>query len=456
MAISNDTDDPGLESTDTLFLGSLRSEFDVPSELPEQFGVFKQAFDTATQLYQKGAISGTELANLLSGLKCYDVLGVEWTIGSTTGLWYRRLSGHWVSSGPPLARASDATPGAWQQTVEQINALNAATLAQQSDPAIDSPDQNVSTITPDLDPDYQVAQIQDQAFELFLAPDPGDPNSTYSSTQTQPPSAETAPLPPPPTTPSTDDSNPMPVAVISPSVPESTADRASVTPDPPAPQVTSTASPITLARSDNPPFEQPAEQPHIPTDPPASSPVDPDDYLDSAPTSAPELIATTEPAPPSPTSPVDPDDYLDSAPTSAPQAPDLIATTDPAPPSPTTPTSPVEPDDYLDSAPTSAPQAPELIATTEPASPLPTTPNPPTQGQDYLDPNTQQYGSSVTNPLSPTSLPAPQSTTPSPTPVFTIAEPTEQSSQYDNDPLALFENFLPAEPDDPTNGRSSG
>ena len=84
------------------FFGTLRSEFDEEETLPRVLNELREAYTDIRTRYDIGEISKTDLAEALSGLRCRSALGVEWTMGASTGSWYRRISGtSWLAALPP-------------------------------------------------------------------------------------------------------------------------------------------------------------------------------------------------------------------------------------------------------------------------------------------------------------------------------------------------------------------
>lgn len=93
--------------------GTLRSELDEPAELPPEFSALAEKFDELRQSYDAGELSRAEFAESLSGVAVTSHDGSVWTIGATTGQWYRRFSGgnRWEPAMPPEAGSAAAVTG---------------------------------------------------------------------------------------------------------------------------------------------------------------------------------------------------------------------------------------------------------------------------------------------------------------------------------------------------------
>jgi hypothetical protein len=89
-----------------VFLGSLLSALDATGDLPPAFQDLRRRFDQARSHFDSGDLSAEQYANRLSSLRCFDAEGQPWTIGATSGLWYRMISDTWVQSPPPYQSAS--------------------------------------------------------------------------------------------------------------------------------------------------------------------------------------------------------------------------------------------------------------------------------------------------------------------------------------------------------------
>lgn len=114
-AASNGSDVVMAPADMDVFFGTLRSEFDEDDVLPR---VLTQVRDTYLGLrasFDAGEITKTELAEQLSGLRGRSPMGVEWTIGASSGSWYRRISGtSWLAAAPPtIGPGSGESDAGW-------------------------------------------------------------------------------------------------------------------------------------------------------------------------------------------------------------------------------------------------------------------------------------------------------------------------------------------------------
>lgn len=93
--------------------GTLRSELDEPSQLLPAFEKLVTAITHAQADYDRGVLTRQALAERLAELTVVGPDGGEWTLGATTGQWYRRFNnGDWTSALPPEADEDGAvTPG---------------------------------------------------------------------------------------------------------------------------------------------------------------------------------------------------------------------------------------------------------------------------------------------------------------------------------------------------------
>jgi hypothetical protein len=89
-----------------VFLGSLLSVLDATGDLPPAFQELRQRFDQAKARFDAGDLSAERYANLLAALRCFDSDGRSWSIGASSGLWYRLIDDAWVQSPPPYQSAS--------------------------------------------------------------------------------------------------------------------------------------------------------------------------------------------------------------------------------------------------------------------------------------------------------------------------------------------------------------
>ncbi len=82
--------------------GVLRSELDEPAKLPPAFEQLIEEVGKARHAFERGDLTKVQLAEVLRNLRVVGPDGTEWTMGSSSGRWYRRpVGGTWVPSLPP-------------------------------------------------------------------------------------------------------------------------------------------------------------------------------------------------------------------------------------------------------------------------------------------------------------------------------------------------------------------
>lgn len=98
-----------------IFSGTLKSKYDEVEQLAPGFAKFSALAADTVSNYMKKNISSKKAALRLNILRCLDATGVEWTIGASTGAWYKRAYGSnkWEVSSPPTPKTGDALPGDW-------------------------------------------------------------------------------------------------------------------------------------------------------------------------------------------------------------------------------------------------------------------------------------------------------------------------------------------------------
>lgn len=192
-----------------MVLGSLRSELDTPDEVPPNFDRLRRAFYAALDSYLRGERTKAEVAPLLDGLKATDATGQQWTLGATTGTWFRRVGSRWMMSGPPVALSGDAQDGPWRTIAAQL-------LGSRPD------------VAPRAEP---VPTVEPSSPAGAVASFPDDSQAPPQPTSAPAPESEESPVPPtsdgPSTGPDTDDD---PFAAFLPS-----PNAATPPPSPPAP-----------------------------------------------------------------------------------------------------------------------------------------------------------------------------------------------------------------------------
>lgn len=97
------------EDSNSFFLGGLKSEFDEGYSLSGIFSSLVAAADNIRNKYVKYEIESDVAAELFAKLKITDINGNEWTIGASSGSWYRRYGNEkkWISSNPPIDIEAD-------------------------------------------------------------------------------------------------------------------------------------------------------------------------------------------------------------------------------------------------------------------------------------------------------------------------------------------------------------
>lgn len=94
----------GRESLREAEHGVLRSELDEPEHLPEPFERLIESSSFQRHRFEKGEITKHQLGSELQALRATEADGTEWTLGATSGRWYKRpLGGTWVPAMPPAA-----------------------------------------------------------------------------------------------------------------------------------------------------------------------------------------------------------------------------------------------------------------------------------------------------------------------------------------------------------------
>jgi hypothetical protein len=92
-----------LEGAGSVFLGSLRSEFDEEVHLHPSFSSLLAAASAVRAAYLTNRLGAEDAAGAFAELRLAGNDEVEWTVGAASGRWYRRLSGgDWEASGAPV------------------------------------------------------------------------------------------------------------------------------------------------------------------------------------------------------------------------------------------------------------------------------------------------------------------------------------------------------------------
>lgn len=93
--------------------GFLRSELDADSgRLPPIFVDLLSRYLALRQQVRQGRTDRWQAARLFSGLRAIDTEGYEWTLGASSGSWYRRaVGGDWLAAPPPMTYGTQVGPG---------------------------------------------------------------------------------------------------------------------------------------------------------------------------------------------------------------------------------------------------------------------------------------------------------------------------------------------------------
>lgn len=104
MAENNDLESLGSVEEAETFLGGLRSELDEGSHLHPTFAAMSAAADSVRASYLSYAITPTKAAEAFHLLRLVDDNDIEWTVGPSSGSWYRRRFGStgWQPGPAPL------------------------------------------------------------------------------------------------------------------------------------------------------------------------------------------------------------------------------------------------------------------------------------------------------------------------------------------------------------------
>ena len=93
------------------FLGSMPTDNGTQeATLPPRFAALAAGMGDLFDDYREGHIGAEEFATSAAALIITDARGFEWTIGTTSGQWYRReLGSGWEESTPPLREGANET-----------------------------------------------------------------------------------------------------------------------------------------------------------------------------------------------------------------------------------------------------------------------------------------------------------------------------------------------------------
>lgn len=82
-------------------LGSLRSELDEGSDLQSEFVMLESYSQAVRHAFLTGKVESAAAAAILSKLRLLGSDGAVWSIGATSGSWYRKSGANWVQTPPP-------------------------------------------------------------------------------------------------------------------------------------------------------------------------------------------------------------------------------------------------------------------------------------------------------------------------------------------------------------------
>lgn len=173
-----------VEATDELsvggaFLGTLRSELDEDVSLDGAFAELYARFGALRNSYDTGKLDARSLGLALRDLRVIDTDGYQWTIGATTGKWYRRNQqdgGEWTSAQIPAGtgvlvdhtgqKAGWAVED-WEQRREQRLTAEAERKKAEDEQRAASPTANRKTMSIDeMFGKYVEAPEENQKFSL--------------------------------------------------------------------------------------------------------------------------------------------------------------------------------------------------------------------------------------------------------------------------------------------------
>jgi len=108
-----------------VFLGALRSEYDTPNVLPTAFIQLESVVQQLLWRWKKAEITAEITMQAMSDLVLTGQDGVLWTVGASSGRWYRRLPNQgaaWVIASPPPATIKDPS---WNESLhEAVDKVN--------------------------------------------------------------------------------------------------------------------------------------------------------------------------------------------------------------------------------------------------------------------------------------------------------------------------------------------
>lgn len=110
---------PSTRANNSSYLGTLRSEFDEPETIPTGFTQLQNNISIICKAFLEGKLNERQAAELLVIQRCSDLNGGEWTVGATSGSWYRRqgVDTPWMGVPSPSQAVGNPLPGAWQREI---------------------------------------------------------------------------------------------------------------------------------------------------------------------------------------------------------------------------------------------------------------------------------------------------------------------------------------------------
>jgi hypothetical protein len=120
------------------FLGGLRSELDEGSQIHPAFASMAAAADSVRASYLSYAITPNKAAEAFRLLRVTDESDIEWTVGPSSGSWYRRRVGSstWQPGPPPLMaepKSGGSTPWMSSELSDLLPSARSASNTTQSD-----------------------------------------------------------------------------------------------------------------------------------------------------------------------------------------------------------------------------------------------------------------------------------------------------------------------------------
>lgn len=100
---------------DDVVLGTLRSDFDAPEQLPPEFVAAQEAFAAVLDEWRAGRLDRAGAYAAIRDRCVVERAGETWTIGASSGSWYRKgVDGRWVAARPPQIAGEAVVESTWQ------------------------------------------------------------------------------------------------------------------------------------------------------------------------------------------------------------------------------------------------------------------------------------------------------------------------------------------------------